>query len=147
MGDFAVMDSAQLAQHRTDEERRQFRRFPMQLFVQARRDDLASSEASEDSHRPEQQVTLEVKNFSLGGLHGASAMALRREERLTMTMPPFGTRPQLEVTGRVVHCQRNEDHFDIGVEFGQTHDDPESSPWMRLPDLFYMAGEGRRSVQ
>lgn len=147
MGDFAVMDSAQLAQLRTDEERRQFRRFPMRLIVQARRDDLAEAEAARDDPRPEQSVTLEVKNFSLGGLRGVSAMALRREERLTLTMPPFGTRPQLEVTGRVVHCQRSEDHFDVGVEFGQTRDEPESSPWVRLPDLFYMSGEGHKDVQ
>lgn len=147
MGDFAVMDSAQRSQSRTDEERRQFKRFPMRLLIQARRDDLADADALPSDGRPERNVTLEVENFSLGGLRGASSMALRRDERLTLTMPPFGTRPQLEVTGRVVRCQRNEDRFDVGIEFGQTRDEPESSPWIRLPDLFYMAGESNRNRQ
>ncbi len=146
MGDFAVMDSAQRAQLRTDDERRQFRRFPMRLTVQARRDDLAGNGAAR-TDTAEQQVTLEIQNFSLGGLRGVSPTELSRDERLTLTMPPFGTRPQLEVTGRVVRCEPNGGRFDVGVEFGQTRDEPESSPWVRLPDLFYMAGEGRKNIQ
>ena len=147
MGDIAVMDSAQRMQFRLDDERRQFRRFPMRLLIQARRDDLSDAEPAPDARpRPEQGVTLEVTDFSLGGMRGTCPLALRRDERLTMIMPPFGTRPQLEMTGRVVRCMRGDDCFDVGIEFGQTRDEPEASPWVRLPDLFYMAGETDRTL-
>jgi hypothetical protein len=141
------MDSAQRAQVRTDDERRQFRRFPMRLTVQAKRDDVSGKDSVRADTASDHQVTLEIENFSLGGLRGVSTTELSHDERLTLTMPPFGTRPQLEVTGRVVRCEPSQGRFDVGVEFGQTRDEPESSPWVRLPDLFYMAGEGRMKIQ
>ena len=147
MGEIAVMDSVDRVQFRPENERRQFRRFPMHLGVQARRDDLVDLQASDAAERPEQTVSLEVKNFSLGGLRGYCPMGLRRDERVTVCMPPFGTRPQVSVTGRVVRCHRHEDGFDVGIEFCQTRDEPESSPWLRIPDLFYMAGETNKDLQ
>jgi PilZ domain len=141
VGDIAVMDSAERAQFQPEGERRQFKRFPMQLVVHAQRDDLIDADAPSPDSRPEQNVTLEVENFSLGGMRGFSPTAMRRDERVTVVMPPFGTRPQLNVTGWVVRCERLESRFDVGIEFGQTRDEPESSPWVRIPDLFYMAGE------
>jgi len=147
VGEIAVMDSVSRMQFRPENERRQFRRFPMYLGVQARRDDLGDQQASTAAERPEQTVSLAVTDFSLGGLRGDCPMALRRDERVTVCMPPFGTRPQVNVTGRVVRCRRHKSSFDVGIEFCQTHDEPESSPWLRLPDLFYMAGETNRDLQ
>ena len=146
MGEIAVMDSVDRTEFRPENERRQFRRFPMQLGVTARRDDLLDQHAPDVSERPEQTVALDVTDFSLGGMRGGCAMALRRDERVTVCMPPFGTRPQVTVTGRVVRCHREKDGFDVGIEFCQTCDEPESSPWLRIPDLFYMAGESNRGL-
>ncbi len=126
-------------------DRRQFRRFPMQLLVQAVRDDLLPQpvQAVHDA-RPETVVNLEICDFSLGGLHGLSSVGLKPQERITLTMPPFGTRPELSVTGRVVRCSRELDRFDIGIEFCQTNDQAATSPWLRLPELFYMASQNQR---
>lgn len=147
MGDIAVMDSVDRTQIRPESERRQFRRFPMHLLVQARRDDLVDREAADPQARPEESVSLELLNFSLGGMRGVSSLALRRDERLTLVVPPFGTRPEIDVTGRVVRCQRTDTGFDVGIEFCQTRDEPESCPWLRIPDLFYMAGETNKELQ
>jgi hypothetical protein len=141
------MDSVNRVQVRPhDNERREFKRFAMRCQVQARRDDLLEPSSAGAGDAPESNVALEVRNFSLGGMRGGSPLALRRDERLTLSMPPFGTRPQIEVTGRVVRCHREQDGFDVGIEFCQTGDEPESSPWLRLPDLFYMAGETDRKL-
>ena len=147
MGDVAVMSSVNPMQFRSGGERRQFRRFPMSLPVKARRDDLARSHASGEGGRTEGTVSIDVLNFSLGGMRGASTVALRQGEALTVQMPPFGTRPEVKVTGRVTRCQRFEKSFDVGIEFCQTQDAPDNSPWLRLPEIFYMAGqmkEGRK---
>ena len=141
MGELAVMNSVDRTYHDPERERRQFKRFPMRLAVQARRDDLVRNDEPESDARPEHKVSLEVIDFSLGGLRGASALALRRNERVTLRVPPFGTRPQVDVTGRVVRCQRQENRFDVGIEFCQTRDAPDGCPWLRIPELFYMVGE------
>lgn len=143
-GDIADMDLVSHRQSQPGSERRQFRRFPMALDVQAHRDDLGDGEASKD--RPEAALSLKVRNFSLGGMRGVSVMPFRRDERVTVKMPPFGTRPRIAVTGRVVRCDRADDGWDVGIEFCQTHEEPESCPWLRIPDLFYMAGETDRNL-
>jgi len=134
-------------QPRPQQERRQFRRFPMLLSVQVRRDDLAALAAVPAQAAPDQAVTVEVRDFSLGGLGASSPTALRPGERLTVVMPPFGTRPQTELTGRVAHCDLRGDRFELGIEFCQTRDDPQSSPWLRIPELFYMSGDQSRQLQ
>lgn len=141
----AVMNDGDRVQIHPEGDRRQFRRFPLSLPIQAIRDDLLPQpvNSSADS-RPETVVNLEICDFSLGGIHGFSAVGLKPQERLTLTMPPFGTRPELSVTGRVVRCHREIDRFDIGIEFCQTHDEAGTSPWLRLPELFYMARESQR---
>ncbi|MBN2581676.1 MAG: PilZ domain-containing protein [Planctomycetes bacterium] len=136
------MNSVNPMQIRPGSERRQFRRFPIRLPVKARRDDLVgNADPSTSDPRPEGLISIDVDNFSLGGLRGSSSVALRCGEALTVHMPPFGTRPEVDVTGRVTRCQRVDRQFDVGVEFCQTSSAADSSPWLRLPELFYMAGQ------
>jgi len=118
----------------------------MRLTVKARRDDLPGSPpSSNDSSRPEETVSMDVLDFSLGGMRGRAGLALRPEEQVTVFVPPFGTRPNMDVTGRVVRCHRQEGRFDVGIEFCQTRREPESSPWVRIHELFYMAGESKKA--
>lgn len=138
---FVMSDQVQI---QPQSDRRQFRRFPLALPVQAIRDDLMPQPvAAIQDMKPETVVNLEISDFSLGGIHGHCSVGLKPQERLTLTMPPFGTRPELSVTGRVVRCQRETDYFDIGIEFCQTQEDAGTSPWLRLPELFYMAKDTR----
>ena len=147
VGEVAVMDSVNHTQFRQGDERRQFRRFPMALPVLARRDELAGGQELAEAARPERTVNIEVQDFSLGGIRGSSPVALRRGEALTVSVPPFGTRPEVDVTGRVARCQRLGGRFDVGIEFCQTREAPESSPWLRIHELFYLAGESRKTIQ
>ena len=147
LGVFAVMGSLDTGAIRPENERRQFKRFPLGLAVQAKRDDMGTLAVAPAQERPEASVTIELRDFSLGGLRGASSLALRPDERVTVCMPPFGTRPQTSLTGRVVRCMRQDDRFDVGIEFCQTDADPESSPWLRIPELFYMSGGSPRTIQ
>jgi len=146
MGDVAVMSLVNPMQFRPGSERRQFRRFPMTLSVKASRDDLVG-QTVHAAARPEGTANIEILNFSLGGMRGSSSVALRQGEALTVQMPPFGTRPEVSVTGRVTRCQRFEKSFDVGIEFCQTHDAPDKSPWLRLPEIFYMAGRMKENRQ
>lgn len=141
MGDVAVMTSVNPMQFSPGGERRQFRRFPMSIPVKAKRDDLAGGQVARQGSPPEGIVNLEIMNFSLGGMRGSSSVALRQGEALTVCMPPFGTRPEVNITGRVTRCQRLETRFDVGIEFCQTRSAPHNSPWLRLPEIFYMAGQ------
>ena len=36
---------------------------------------------------------------------------------------------------------------DVGIEFCQTRDAPKNSPWLRLPEIFYMAGQMKEDQQ
>ena len=147
MGGFAVMSSANPISFRPEQERRQFKRFPMVLPVQAKRDDLAALAAVPAETGTEQSIALELRDFSLGGMRGASSTPLRENERLTVVLPPFGTRPLTTLTGRVVRCDRLGESFDVGIEFCQTREGPDSSPWLRIPELFYMAGGANRQLE
>ncbi len=145
MGEVAVMNPVSPMQSRPGSERRQFRRFPIRLPVKARRDDLLGhSDRPIAEPGPEALISIDVDDFSLGGFRGRSGVALRCGEALTVHMPPFGTRPEIDVTGRVTRCQRIDKRFDVGVEFCQTNAAADTSPWLRLPELFYMAGQMTR---
>jgi len=146
MWEFAIMNSPNGSQLSQQQDRRQFKRFAMAFVAQARRDDLAALAATPVPPRPEQSLTLELRDFSLGGVGATSPMPLRPDEKLTIFMPPFGTRPRTELTGRVARCQRRGESFEVGIEFCQTRDAPESSPWLRIPELFYMSGGQDRPI-
>ncbi len=119
----------------------------MFLQVTAQRDVLAQAADQGGAERPERTVHLHVQDFSLSGLRGESAVALRQGEPVTVSMPPYGTRPEIGVTGRVTRCRRQEGRFDVGIEFCQTREAPESSPWLRIHEIFYFAGQTTKEIQ
>ena len=116
-------------------ERRQFGRFGTCMPIGTRRDDLLKRGQAE--HRA--QCRLRLQDFSLGGLRADSPVALKINERLTLRLPASGTHPPLELTGRVVHCRRQQDRYVVGIEFCQTRKDAAASPFWQLPRLFSLA--------
>jgi c-di-GMP-binding flagellar brake protein YcgR len=118
-------------------ERRRYDRFAARLPVVSRRDDLSKrGQAAQTA-----QCRLQLRDFSLGGIRAESAIALKRNERLTMRLPPDSSHPPLELTGRVIHCRRQEDRYQVGIEFCQTRPEATASPWHRMFRLFTMAFE------
>jgi hypothetical protein len=145
------MKANQHASFSRKEERRQFRRFPMCLFAEVRRDDLPGDVADTVRGHPQRAVRLEVRDLSLGGLHCASDVALSCGAAVTLSLPSLASRPMLTISGRVVRCDFEAERFDVGIEFCQNSDSLKSSPWLRVPELFYLASiqksPVRRSVQ
>lgn len=141
----SVVNSTQVQQ--PGQDRRQFRRFPLLLQVTAQRDVLARATDKVGAGRPDGIVRLHVQDFSLSGLRGECAVALRQGEPVTVSMPPYGTRPEIGVTGRVARCQREGLRFDVGIEFCQTREAPGSSPWLLIPEIFYFAGQTTKESQ
>jgi len=116
-------------------ERRRFARFTTEIPVTTRRDDLlAKGQAAGRS-----SCRLRLQDFSLGGLRAESAVRLKQRERLTLRLPPTATQPAVELTGRVIHCRRQDKRYQVGIELCQTRDDPMSSPFRQLPRLFSVA--------
>jgi hypothetical protein len=116
-------------------ERRRFARFETQVPVTTRRDDLLAKgqSASRSCCR------LRLQDFSLAGLRAESSVPLKARERVTLRLPPTATQPEMEITGRVVHCRRQDKRYNVGIELCQTREDPLSSPYRQLPRLFSMA--------
>jgi hypothetical protein len=88
-----------------------------------------------------------MEDFSLGGLRAQSPVPLKVNERLTMRLPQPGARSPLELTGRVVHCQRQEDQYEVGICFCQTRPEAVASPWPRVARLFTVAMESATAQQ
>jgi hypothetical protein len=116
-------------------ERRQFGRFGTCMPISTRRDDLLKRGQAERRA----QCRLQLQDFSLGGLRANSPVALKVDERLTLRLPASGTHAPLELTGRVIHCRRQQDRYVVGIEFCQTRKDAAASPFWQLPRLFSMA--------
>jgi len=116
-------------------ERRRFGRFATRLPVFARRDDLR---IARDSTQPS-HYRLELQDFSLGGIRAETPVRLKVNERLTLRLPPNGTHPGMELTGRVKHCRRQEDRYQVGIEFCQTRPEATASPWRQVSRLFSLA--------
>lgn len=117
------------------EERRRFGRFSTQLPISTRRDDLLKR--GQTGRRA--QCRLQLQDFSLGGLRAESSVPLKVNERVTLRLPPSASHPALQLTGRVIHCRRHQDRYQVGIEFRQTGQDPATSPYRQLPRLFSVA--------
>jgi len=120
-----------------ERERRRFGRFGTRLPVATRRDDLIR--CGQGTRRA--QCRLHLQDFSLGGLGAESAVPLKVNERLTLRLPPHGIHPPMELTGRVIHCRRRQNRYQVGIEFCQTRPEATASPWHRVSRLFSMALE------
>ncbi|HUX00145.1 MAG: PilZ domain-containing protein [Phycisphaerae bacterium] len=116
-------------------ERRQFERFATRLDVQARRDDLTPRAQTSRTA----QCRMALCDFSLDGLRAECPIRLKTGEHVTVRLPPNGAHPPLELTGRVVHCRRQHDRYQIGIQFSQTRQGATESPWWQLPRLFSLA--------
>jgi len=117
-------------------ERRRFDRFATRLDVSAWRDDLAASGLAKRSA----QCRMELRDFSLDGLRAESPVRLKVNEHVTLRLQPNSRHRPLELTGRVVHCRRQEDRYQVGIQFAQTRESA-ASPWWQLPRLFSVAHE------
>lgn len=118
-------------------ERRRFGRFPTRLPIATRRDDLLRR--GQDACKA--QCRLHLQDFSLGGLRAESPVPLRMNERITLRLPPSATQPALHLTGRVIHCRREKQRYQVGIEFCQTGETPATSPFRHLPRLFSLAAD------
>ena len=118
-------------------ERRRFGRFATALPIATSRDNLLKQGRSPRLAR----CRLQIQDFSLGGLSAESAVPLKINEHVTLRLPSSGSRPAAELTGRVVHCRRRSNRYQIGVEFCQTRSEPTASPWYRLSSLFSLASQ------
>jgi hypothetical protein len=119
------------------QERRKFARFATRLPALTLREDLIVRDQADRSVK----CRLDLHDFSLGGLKAQSPIRFKLRERLTLRLPPDGTHGPLELTGRVVHCKRQEKAYEVGIEFCQTRCDVASSPWVQLPRFFKVAYE------
>ena len=117
------------------QERRRFGRFATRLPISTHRDDLVKRGQA----RGRAQCRLQLQDFSLGGLRAESPIPLKVNERLTLRLPPSGTHPALQLTGRVIHCHRLNRGYQVGIEFRQTREDAATSPFRHLPRLFSVA--------
>jgi hypothetical protein len=116
-------------------DRRRFSRFTARLPVATLRDDrLKRGQA-----RGQAQCRLLMQDFSLGGLKAESDVALKVSEALTLHLPPHGVHPAVNLTGRVIHCRKLKDRFEVGIEFCQTRPEAAASPWRQVSRLFSMA--------
>lgn len=118
-------------------ERRRFGRFPTQLPIATRRDDLLGP--GQDACKA--QCRLHLQDFSLGGLRAESPVPLRMHERITLRLPPSAKQPALHLTGRVIHCRRDKQRYQVGIEFCQTGEALATSPFRHLPRLFSLAAD------
>jgi hypothetical protein len=119
------------------QERRKFARFATQLPAMTLREDLIVRDRTDRAVK----CRLDLHDFSLGGLKAESPVRFKLRERLTLRLPPDGTHGPLELTGRVVHCKRQEKTYEVGIEFCQTRCDATTSPWVQLPRFFKVAYE------
>lgn len=117
------------------QERRRFVRFSTCLPATTLREDLIVADRTDRSVR----CLLDLQDFSLGGLMAESPVRFKRYERLTLRLPPHGIQGPLELTGRVIHCKRQDQRYHVGIEFCQTRPDLTSSPWVLLPRFFEVA--------
>jgi len=117
------------------QERRQFGRFATRVPVCTRREDLPRRGRS----RGPAQCRLQLRDFSLGGLRAESPIPLKVNERLTLRLPPTTQHQAVHLTGRVIHCHRQDDRYQVGIKFQDDRDG--ESPYQRLPRLFSVAAD------
>ncbi|HAO34373.1 MAG TPA: PilZ domain-containing protein [Candidatus Competibacter sp.] len=60
-----------------------------------------------------------LKNISRGGLCFRAERALRRGSQVRITIPV--REPAFETTGTIVWCRRDENHYDVGVQFADAN--------------------------
>jgi hypothetical protein len=92
-------------------ERRLFPRKELHTRVEGRRVDHTIP-----AHR-QPQLSLALRDLSLGGLSAISQTPLDRGERLTVFFPPQGTQRGWDAYGRVLRCEPSGFGYRVAVEF------------------------------
>lgn len=95
----------------TGAERRMFPRKEVHARVEGRRLDHTIQ-----AHR-EPQVSLAMRDLSLGGMSALSQTPLARGERITVFFPPQGPSRGWDAYGRVLRCEPSGMGYRVAVEF------------------------------
>ena len=92
-------------------ERRVFLRKEIHVRVEGRRHDHTIA-----AHR-QPQLSLALRDLSLGGISAISQTPLDRGERLTVFFPPQGANRGWDAYGRVLRCEPSGLGYRVAVEF------------------------------
>lgn len=65
----------------------------------------------------EPQVSLALRDLSLGGLSAISATPMQRGERVSVFFPPQGPNRGWDAYGRIVRCEKSSFGYRVAVEF------------------------------
>jgi hypothetical protein len=96
---------------KTGAERRVFPRKEFQARVESRRLDHSITA------RQQPQLTLSLRDLSLGGLSALSQMPLGKGERVAVFFPPHGSNRGWDAFGRVIRCDAGALGYRVAVEF------------------------------
>ena len=92
-------------------ERRMFTRMEIHSRIEGRRLDHSIPA------RQQPQVSLALRDFSLGGLSALSEQPLASGERVAVFFPPQGVKRGWDAYGRVIRCDPGNFGYQIAVEF------------------------------
>ena len=92
-------------------ERRMFPRKECHASVESRRLDHSLPA------RQQPQLTLSLRDLSVGGLSAVSQLPLAKGERIAVFFPPQGVQRGWDACGRVVRCEAGAMGYRIAVEF------------------------------
>jgi hypothetical protein len=92
-------------------ERRMFPRREVHARVEGRRLDHTLEACKEP------QVSLALRDLSVGGLSGLSATPMKAGERVSVFFPPQGPMRGWDAYGRVVRCDASTFGYRVAVEF------------------------------
>lgn len=92
-------------------ERRVFPRKELHARVEGRRLDHSIQA------RQQPQLSLALRDVSVGGMSALSQTPLDKGERLSVFFPPWGTMRGWDAYGRVIRCEASALGFRIAVEF------------------------------
>jgi hypothetical protein len=94
-----------------DTERRMFTRKQIQARVQSKRLDHTLPALRQP------QVSLDLRDLSMGGLSALSDTPLERGERVAIFFPPQGALRGWDAYGRVIRCETSACGYRIALEF------------------------------
>jgi hypothetical protein len=93
------------------DERRMFPRKDVQYHVESRRRDHSAAAQQQP------QLSLSLRDLSLGGLAAISDVPLQPGEKLSVFFPPSGANRGWDAHGRVIRCNWTGNGYRIAVEF------------------------------
>ncbi len=107
----ALMQSASLPITGSGAERRVFPRKEISARIEGRRLDHSIDA------RQQPQLSLQLRDVSLGGLSAITDRAVGRGERISVFFPPQGPARGWDAYGRIIRCDPSPAGFRVAVEF------------------------------